>query len=104
MCCQLGRTGPTLQSSLNLNPVPDDCSPCAYFRKFTLEVRVEWDQRRGHGRNLGQWSRKKEIEPQGCRGAGETQTTWQEKRMLSEGRDEAWKAVDASVLASGWGA
>ena len=55
--------GSTLQSSLILNPAPDDCRPCAYFRKFTLGVRVEWDQRREHGRNLGQWSRKKEMEP-----------------------------------------
>ena len=26
------------------------------------------------------------------------------ERELSEGRDKAWKAADASVLASGWGA
>ena len=31
-------------------------------------------------------------------------TTQLGRRMLSEGRDEAWKAVDASVLVSGWGA
>ena len=35
--------------------------------------------------------------------AGELELLGRE-RELSEGRDKAWKAADASVLASGWGA
>lgn len=78
-----------------MNPGSEDCLPCACFRKFSLEVRMESGQRRGQRRSVEGGSGERGWSHMNAEEWGKLSTSWG-RRMLSERRDEAWKAADTA--------
>ena len=82
-----------------MNPGSEDCLPCTCIRKFSLEIRMEWGQRRGQRRRVGGDSGERGWSHMNVEEWEKLSTSWG-RRTLSEWRHEAWKAVDTADFRS----
>ena len=70
-----------------MNPGSEDCLPCTCFRKFSLEIRMEWGQRRGQRRRVGGDSGERGWSHMNVEEWEKLSTSWG-RRTLSEWRHE----------------